>query len=225
MRRGDADANTNAYLHANSDAYSDIYAYAYGNIYADSYGNVYADALQQHLRLRYSNVYADGNGYATPTPHSPTPTPTLTPCALAACSPPYPFVSGNPRTNIAFNESEVLRAFRMTVDANCNPQTLQMFYNDEHAMTLGIRQVQVITGNCGASTSTTNYPISPMVTATRMSAITPSGWGDHSGRRSGRGIDTAGRPMYPSDVHNRRDGKSGEPACGRLAVWRHRDPA
>jgi hypothetical protein len=44
----------------------------------------------------------------------------------------------------------------MSVDAQCNPTTLQMFYNDEHAMTLGIRQVQVITGNCGASSSATN---------------------------------------------------------------------
>ena len=39
----------------------------------------------------------------------------------------------------------MLRAFRMTVDANCIPETLQMFYNDEHAMTLGVRQVQVMT--------------------------------------------------------------------------------
>ena len=85
----------------------------------------------------------------------------ITPCALASCTPPYPFVSENPRTNIAFNESEVLRAFRMTVDANCIPQTLQMFYNDEHAMTLGVNQVQVAS-SCG--TTTTSYPISLMLT-------------------------------------------------------------
>ena len=72
----------------------------------------------------------------------------ITPCALASCTPPYPFVSENPRTNVAFNESEVLRGFRMAVDANCIPQTLQMFYNDEHAMTLGVNQVQVAS-SCG----------------------------------------------------------------------------
>src|SRR6185437_16682449 len=113
---------------------------------------------------------------ASPTPSpSPTAAPSVTPCALVACSPPYPFTSLNPRTSIAFNESEVLRAFRMSMDAQCNPTTLQMFYNDEHAMTLGIREVQVITGNCGSSGSTTDYPFSPMASPgpTAQSAIPP----------------------------------------------------
>src|SRR6266478_2483476 len=78
---------------------------------------------------------------ATPTV---TPTPTFTPCgALSSCTPPYPFTSGNPRTSIAFNESEVMRAFRVsTTPDGCTPVQLQMFYNDEHAMTLGVRQTQ-----------------------------------------------------------------------------------
>src|SRR5205823_1901045 len=82
----------------------------------------------------------------TPTPTF-TPTPTSTVCgALGSCTPPYPFVSSSPRTNIAFNESEVLRAFRVSVTSDgCTPIAIQMFYNDEHAMTLGVRQTQVIT--------------------------------------------------------------------------------
>ena len=129
----------------------------------------------------------------TPTP-TPTPTPTSTPCQpLASCTPPYPFVSGNPRTNIAFNESEVLRAFRMVVDAACQgqPGTLQMFYNDEHAMTLGVRRTNVIT--C-LGTDTTNYPFSAGPTATPTSVFNPQvGATEAQG-----GTDTSDRPMFPA---------------------------
>jgi hypothetical protein len=132
----------------------------------------------------------------TPTPtatFTPTPTPTASvSCSpLASCTPPYPFVSGNPRTNIAFNESEVLRAFRAVVDAACQgqPGTLQMFYNDEHAMTLGVRRVQTTT--C-AGTTGTDYPVSMMV-GNPSSAIPPIiGATEAQG-----GVDTSGRPMYP----------------------------
>src|SRR5215831_16790676 len=130
----------------------------------------------------------------TPTPSpTPTPTPTLTPCALASCTPPYPFVSGNPRTNIAFNESGVLRTFIMTVDANCFPQTLQLFYNDEHALTLGVRQVQVKTSS---GTITTNYPVSMMVTDPD-SAISPL-VGSTIPDGDQAGTDVSGRPMFPA---------------------------
>ncbi len=70
-----------------------------------------------------------------------------------------------------------------------------MFYNDEHAMTLGIRQVQVITGNCGASSSTTNYPISPMVTNPDDAQPPVVGSTIQDGDQAG--ADTAGRPIYP----------------------------
>jgi hypothetical protein len=100
------------------------------------------------------------------------------------------------RSNIPFNESEVLRAFRLTgVTENCIPATLQLFYNDEHAMTLGIRQTNVITP-CGttSSTITTNYPFSAGPTATPISVINPQvGATEAQG-----GTDTAGRPMFPS---------------------------
>jgi hypothetical protein len=92
---------------------------------------------------------------------------------------------------IAFNESEVLRAFRAVVDAACagQPGTLQMFYNDEHAMTLGVRRTQVTT--C-AGTTGTDYPVSMMV-GNPSSAIPPmTGATEAQG-----GVDTSGRPMYP----------------------------
>jgi hypothetical protein len=44
----------------------------------------------------------------------------------------YPYSSNNPRTSVTFNESEVLRAFGVFGDH------VGLFYNDEHAMTLGV---------------------------------------------------------------------------------------
>lgn len=77
----------------------------------------------------------------------------------------------------------------MSTDANCNPMTLEMFYNDEHAMTLGVRQIQVKTSS---GTTTTNYPVSMMVTDPD-SAIPPmTGATEAQG-----GTDVSGRPMYP----------------------------
>ena len=101
----------------------------------------------------------------------------------AACKLGYPSAE-NARTVAVFNESEVLRAFDppqgCTSDAN---GTIKLWYNDEHALTLGVRQVTVIEkkciglgdqhgnsctankdcpgGTCGPSTSkSTTYPVS-----------------------------------------------------------------
>jgi hypothetical protein len=113
--------------------------------------------------------------------------------ALTDCTPPYPFVSANPLTNIPFNESEVLRASRLSVDDNCVPTMLQVFYNDEHALTLGVRQVNVKTA---AGTTTTNYAVSPLTT-NPGSAIPPLvGSTIPSGDQAG--TDVSGRPLYPA---------------------------
>jgi hypothetical protein len=59
-------------------------------------------------------------------------------------TPAYPYSSGNAQTNIAFNESEVLGGATVNV-AN---GTLNMFFSDEHAMALGIRETDVnVLGN------------------------------------------------------------------------------
>ena len=64
---------------------------------------------------------------ASPTP-TPTPTASPTPCTLLPCTPAYPFVSSNSLTNLAFNESEVLRGFRISTSSNgCSPQSIQVF--------------------------------------------------------------------------------------------------
>src|SRR5205823_754008 len=64
----------------------------------------------------------------------------VAPCVLG-----YPFTSKNPRTSVAFNESEVLRAFQ---PAAVRPgERLMVFYNDEHALTLGVSKVLVKTSS------------------------------------------------------------------------------
>src|SRR5439155_39203 len=64
-----------------------------------------------------------------------------TAAALAPCVLGYPRTSQNPRTSLAFNESEVLRAFKTaTVGRGERPM---VFYNGEHALTLGVRRVLV----------------------------------------------------------------------------------
>ena len=72
----------------------------------------------------------------------------------------YPFKSSDPRTDVGFNESEVLRAFspERTVDATPG-LTIKVWYNDEHALTLGIRSVVVRTKT---GTTTTDYPVSAL---------------------------------------------------------------
>ena len=58
-----------------------------------------------------------------------------------------------------FNESEVLRAI---VPSGTYPTgIIRVFYNDEHALTLGVRQVVVKTAS---GTTTTDYPVSPLLT-------------------------------------------------------------
>ena len=79
----------------------------------------------------------------------------VAPCVLG-----YPFTSSDPRTSVAFNESEVLRAFRPPV---VGPgERLMVFYNDEHALTLGARQV-LVKSNSG--TVTTGFPFTVLMSS------------------------------------------------------------
>src|SRR6185295_9023199 len=55
----------------------------------------------------------------------------------------YPFQSNNPLTNVGFVESEVLRA--IDPSGGVPLASIRLFYSDEHALTLGVRRVEVIT--------------------------------------------------------------------------------
>jgi len=59
---------------------------------------------------------------------------TVSPCTLG-----YPVTTSNPRTKVTFNENVMLRKFGVFTDqGDPTAQHLALFYNDEHAMTLGV---------------------------------------------------------------------------------------
>ena len=59
------------------------------------------------------------------------------------CSVGYPYASTNPLTSVVFNESEILRAYNTNVTGIAD--TIRLWYNDEHALALGVRRVNVKT--------------------------------------------------------------------------------
>jgi hypothetical protein len=87
--------------------------------------------------------------------------------------------------------------------------------NDEHAMTLGVRQIVVTTST---GTTTTNYPMATMTTNpgsvinTVLGADIPVGSTIMSGDQAG--TDPAGRPMYPAlfitDITSNPSSKAGD---------------
>jgi uncharacterized repeat protein (TIGR01451 family) len=117
---------------------------------------------------------------------------------LPACNETYyPFASTNPLTNVAFSESTALQAFLVS---NGN---IQVFYSDEHALALGVRQV---TGGSNPGT----YPVDALVGGTPMSPVpqssfnpstgapyTPQGTNQAALKLEGS-TDASGRPLFPS---------------------------
>jgi hypothetical protein len=107
----------------------------------------------------------------------------------------YPYPSSNPLTNIAFNESTVLKAANLDTTNGY----FELWYSDEHALALGVRQVNVKTAT---GTTTTNYPITPLgsnpgsaVNPTLGAPFTPSL--DQSTLMAEGSTDTSGRPISP----------------------------
>src|SRR5262249_12817800 len=125
----------------------------------------------------------------------------------------YPFVSDNPRTSIAFNESTVLRAANLDV----NKGLFQVWYNDEHALALGVGQVNIKTAS---GTTTTNYPIAPLP-GPPGGALTPA-VGSTATTGDYAGTDVSGRPMAPSlfitDITNDPNSRSGDWQYGGTAI-------
>ncbi len=137
------------------------------------------------------------NSCATNTP-SPTPTPNPN---ADSCG--YPYTSGNSRTGIAFNESEVLRSFALSNG------TLKAWYNDEHALTLGIGQV-IVKNSSG--TTTTNYSVSSL--ATNPGSVHNPAVGTTALSGDQAGTDTSARPMWPvlyiTDLTNNPNSTGGD---------------
>jgi hypothetical protein len=119
----------------------------------------------------------------------------------------YPYDSSNPLTSVDFNESEVLRAIDPSGGAPL--ASIRLFYNDEHALTLGVKHVDVITSS---GTSGKDYPVSPLVTDPDQVHFPQTGTNETTGDYSG--LDQSGRPMWPAlfvtDITNNPNDTSGD---------------
>jgi len=123
----------------------------------------------------------------------------------------YPFASNNPLTNIVFNESEVLAA--IAPSGGYPFASIQLFYTDEHAMTLGVRQT-VING------VTTDYEVSPLTSSPQVIESPKTGANLITGQQAG--VDPSGRPMWPAlfitDITSDPNATSGDWQWGGSAV-------
>ena len=100
----------------------------------------------------------------------------------------YPYASSNPLTSTVFNESEVLRAIQPS--GSWPNGVISMFYNDEHALTLGVRSV-VVKGASGSTT--TDYTVSSL--AASPSSVTNPETGTNVLTGDQSGLDASLRPM------------------------------
>ena len=127
----------------------------------------------------------------------------------------YPMMGATGLAAVVFNESTVLEA---VVPTGGEPTaTIQVFYNDEHAMTLGVRQVQV---KSGAGTTMMDFPVSPLPSdpgsVTNPMLGTTMITGDYSG------LDVSLRPMWPSlfvtDTTTNPNSRAGDWQSGGVPV-------
>jgi hypothetical protein len=102
----------------------------------------------------------------------------------------YPSASNSRLSSVAFNESDVLRAIQAS--GGWPSATIRLFYNDEHALTLGVRQV---VEKSAAGSKTTDYPLSPL-TSVPSSVVDPM-TGTNALLGSQSGLDPSQRPMWP----------------------------
>src|SRR6476661_6359767 len=119
----------------------------------------------------------------------------------------YPYASSNPLTSTVFNESEVLRAIQPS--GSWPNGVVSMFYNDEHALTMGVRSVVV---KSASGMTSTDYPVSPLAASPSSVTNPQTGTNILSGDQSG--LDASLRPMWPAlfvtDISNDLSSKSGD---------------
>jgi hypothetical protein len=119
----------------------------------------------------------------------------------------YPYASSNPLTSVVFNESEVLRSIQPS--GSWPNGVISLFYNDEHALTLGVRSVVVTTASGSAAT---DYPVSPLPASPSMVTNPQTGTNILTGDQSG--LDASLRPMWPAlfvtDISTDPNSKAGD---------------
>ena len=138
--------------------------------------------------------------------------------SCSTCAVDYPYASSNPRTSIVFNESEVLRGFSTNVARSGDK--LRVWYNDEHALVLGVRQV-VVKSSKGTTTST--YPVTPLPSSPASSLNPAVGSMALTGDQAG--TDLEGRPMFPAlfitDITADLGSRAGDWQFGGTAIPPH----
>lgn len=124
----------------------------------------------------------------------------------------YPFTSSNPLTSVSFNESDVLVASKL----DATNGTFEVWYSDEHALALGVRQVVVKTNS---GTTVTNYNVAALTTDPGAAVNPALGTTATSGDQAG--TDTSGRLLAPSlyitDITNNPSSRSGDWQYGGAA--------
>src|SRR2546430_8059745 len=142
----------------------------------------------------------------------------------------YIFKSTDPRTYVAFSESTVLRAFSPKGSIRAEPGlTIKVWYNDEHALTLGVRRVVVktLTG-----TRTTDYPFTTLATNPASALYPQVGATALDGDQAGTDTaycsgypDRCDRPMFPAlfitDTTSTPSSKAGDWQSGGTAIPAH----
>ena len=103
----------------------------------------------------------------------------------------YPVTSSSALTSVTFNEDGVLRGIQPSGSASSG--VVRLFYNDEHALTLGVRSVVVKTA---AGATTTDYPVSALPADPGSVTNPQTGSNVLAGEQSG--LDPSLRPMWPS---------------------------
>jgi hypothetical protein len=99
-----------------------------------------------------------------------------------------------------------------------NNGTFEVWYTDEHAMTLGVNQVTVIAAN--GTATTTNYPVTALNGDPGFAANPAIGTTATTGDQAG--TDPSGRPLAPSlyitDITNDPNSRSGDWQYGGTAI-------
>ena len=103
----------------------------------------------------------------------------------------YPYSSSNALTSVTFNEDEVLRAISPSGSASAG--VVRLFYNDEHALTLGVRSVVV---KSASGSTSTDFAVSAL--PADPGSVTNPQIGSNMLVGAQSGLDPSLRPMWPS---------------------------
>jgi hypothetical protein len=140
----------------------------------------------------------------------------------------YPYQSNNPKTNVDFNEQEILIPGDQFLGPN---DTLRLYYSDEHALTLGVREVVV--AKTDGTQEVTSYDFSSMTSQASPDFIS----GVNVGSLATSGLQAAvdlnecppepncARPLYPAlfltDITSDPNSTSGDWQFGGEPIGPH----